>query len=221
MTVDVLASGSKGNCTAITVGDKLLLIDCGLSCGKILGKLNGHLPDAVIITHEHGDHAFCALQFLKRAVDIYLTDGTRKALRLIDRHNMHIIKAGTEFELFDLKITPLKSIHDAAEPVNFIIADDVDRVLFVTDTGAVPQVNGSFTKIFIEANYSEPALLASDINEFQRQRILENHLSIEQAENFLKQYPDADATLIHLSRRHAAADEFKRRIQNVHRKQDH
>lgn len=201
MTVEVLASGSSGNCTAIYSATGLLLIDCGMPIMWTLARLGGRLPDAILITHEHGDHSKAVKKFIKRGVDIILTQGTREALD-IEHYNLFTIKAGDTLKVAGVEVEVLPSIHDAAEPVNFILSDEVDRVLFVTDTGAIPEVAGEFTKIFIEANYSEPSLLSSDIDAGQKRRILQNHLSVEQVENFLKHYPKAAVELIHMSKRH-------------------
>lgn len=211
MTVEVLASGSSGNCTALTAGDKFLLVDCGKPIKWTLAKLNYRLPDAIFVTHEHSDHSKAAKNFLQRGVDVFLTEGTRKALG-IDHYNAKTITVGETICAAGFKINVLPSIHDAAEPVNFIVSDDTDRTLYVTDTGAIPNVDGDFTKILIEANYSEPLLLKSDLDARQKRRILERHLSIEQTENFLKRYPKAKVTLIHLSKRHGDVQDFYRRI---------
>ncbi|MAY80199.1 MAG: MBL fold metallo-hydrolase, partial [Deltaproteobacteria bacterium] len=60
--VAVLSSGSKGNCTYIGDGRCGVLIDCGLSTKQILLRmkdigLDGAPIDAVLVTHEHSDHA--------------------------------------------------------------------------------------------------------------------------------------------------------------------
>ena len=36
MAVHVIASGSKGNCTAIEYGDSVILHDAGISCRRIV-----------------------------------------------------------------------------------------------------------------------------------------------------------------------------------------
>jgi phosphoribosyl 1,2-cyclic phosphodiesterase len=61
MKVDILASGSKGNCIALTSGQTTILIDAGVAKTKIEKRLLevGIRPDEVkgiFITHAHGDH---------------------------------------------------------------------------------------------------------------------------------------------------------------------
>src|SRR5271157_4735042 len=61
VSVTVLASGSKGNCTVISSSGTRLLVDAGLSCRELLCRmllcgLDPHSIDAILITHEHTDH---------------------------------------------------------------------------------------------------------------------------------------------------------------------
>ena len=160
MKVEVLTSGSKGNCTAIFTGGKIILLDCGKPVNWTLERLNYKLPYAILITHEHGDHSKAVTSFLSRGVEIFMTQGTFEALKLRKRHNLHFIKAGVEFLIGAVRVLAIPSKHDAAEPVNFILQDATDRILHATDTGVLPKVNGYFTNILIEAHYSEPLLIA-------------------------------------------------------------
>ena len=97
MTIEILASGSSGNVTAVKSGGSLLLIDCGKTFRWTIERLNNRLPDALIITHEHSDHAKAAKNFLTRGVEVYMTAGTIKALELDARHNLHTIAEGKTF----------------------------------------------------------------------------------------------------------------------------
>ena len=209
MKVKVLISGSRGNVTAVEVGEEIILLDCGKAANWALERLNYKLPRAVLVTHEHGDHSKAVKNWLNRGVDLYLTHGTIKAMALKSRHNLHAITCAVPFEIRGLRVLPIPAIHDAAEPVNFILDDGTDRILYATDTGALPAITGDFTKILIETNYSEPVLLASDIDDYQKRRILENHLSAEQAIAFLKENPASEVHLIHISKRHGDGAEFR------------
>lgn len=215
MMIEVLASGSKGNVTAVKSGGSLLLIDCGKAFGWTIKRLNNRLPDALIITHEHGDHAYAVKQFLTRGVDVYTTAGTIKTLGLCERHNLHTIAKGDTFTAAGVEVTAIESFHDAAEPVNFILQDADDRVLFVTDTSKVPHVDGDFTKIFIEANYSTSVLMDSELAFPAKWRILHSHLSIEEAEKFLRDYPRAEVSLLHISKRHGDEEKFYKRLERI------
>lgn len=212
MNVRILASGSKSNCYALRDEKSTILLECGLTIGKTLAALNWKLPDAILVTHEHSDHARSTLKFLERSVEIFMTAGTADALKL-KRHNLHILKPNEPIDICGHKILPIPVKHDAAEPVNFIIND---KILFVTDTGEVPDVNGNFRQVLIEANYETLTLLAADISTAQKERVRNNHLSIKQAKNFLQTLTEPDEIwLIHLSKRHASGEDFIREVKEA------
>src|SRR5664280_685789 len=81
-----LASGSNGNCYYIGNEDDAILIDAGISCKQILGRMEEKGLDikkvrAVFISHEHSDHVR-GIRVLGKKLDIpaYLTQGTFKSL---------------------------------------------------------------------------------------------------------------------------------------------
>lgn len=61
MKVDILASGSSGNCIALTTNETTILIDAGIAKTKIEKRLLevGITPnrvEAIFVTHAHSDH---------------------------------------------------------------------------------------------------------------------------------------------------------------------
>lgn len=212
MTIEVLASGSDGNCTAFFDGKVTILLECGLPYQKTLEKLNWKLPDAILITHEHGDHARSAKTFLKKGVEVYMTPGTADALEIpFGVHNLHYLTPYEVTEIFGHKFMVLPTIHDAADPVCFIIDD---KILFVTDTRTLRPITGNFDKIFVEANYEKELLDNSDISFAHKYRIAKNHLAIFQVKEFLRslnKMPD-EIHLLHISKRHGDAKDFARQV---------
>lgn len=229
IAIEVLVTGSKGNCYLLTSGETRILLDCGLAYKKTLKLLDYKLPTAVLVTHEHKDHAQAAEDFIKHGVDVYMTTGTAMALGLETNHRLHLIddkefSPDGRFDFWSFEVQ-----HDAAEPVNFLIhskvdsifysADKEERILYLTDLGKVPRFNClDATKILLETNFSEQDLTNSSIDERQKRRIAENHLSVEKAINFLES-TDLSAVkeiyLIHISARHGDGKEFKNLIQKV------
>ena len=62
VTFTALGSGSKGNAFAVHSGGSTLLVDAGFSCRELICRLTraGIAPDtvrAVLLTHDHSDHA--------------------------------------------------------------------------------------------------------------------------------------------------------------------
>src|SRR5881396_718778 len=62
MKLTVLGSGSTGNAVLIVAGETRVLVDAGLSAKEIARRLalvgeDVQKLDAILVTHEHGDHA--------------------------------------------------------------------------------------------------------------------------------------------------------------------
>ena len=212
VTIDVLASGSGANCYLLREDDQSLMLECGLHEALTLNKLGYKLPDALLVTHCHSDHSWAAHKFLKRGVPTYMTQGTADTLNL-RRHNLHIIKAGDEFQIGAFRVKAFAVKHDAPEPVNFQVND----LIFLTDLGEVPAVlEKNFSYVLIEANHSELGLASADIDALQKQRIAENHLSLEQAIDFLKTLKEPkEVHLIHISSRHGNKNQFIGRVKSA------
>jgi len=138
MRFALLGSGSRGNGTVVSSGGTTVLIDCGFSAAETERRLArlGLAPRdlaAVLVTHEHSDHAggvarFCA----KHQVPIRTAVGTRVAAAL---NGATTLRAGERCALGALEIEPVAVPHDAAEPLQFVIGDGARRVGVLTDLG--------------------------------------------------------------------------------------
>lgn len=218
--VEVLATGSRGNCYLLTSGETRILLDCGLPYKKTLKLLDFKLPDAVLVTHEHKDHAHAAKDFLNHGVDVYMSYGTADALELEKNHRLHFVVDYQKFlpngifEFWSFKVQ-----HDAAEPMNFFIDGKQDKILYLTDLGNVPKFNSlDATKILLEINFAEEELEDSEIDEPAKKRIFENHLSLEKAAEFLTATNLSECKeiyLIHVSERHGDGELFGKVIQEI------
>jgi len=139
-----LGSGSKGNATLVESGCTRVLVDCGFTKREVQRRLAivgvcAEELDAVLVTHEHGDHvrgvAALAACF---GIDVWTTPGTwRQAggtalagLRLFSGH-----RGG--FRIGDIQVTPFPVPHDAREPCQFVFESDGLRLGMLTDTGHV------------------------------------------------------------------------------------
>ncbi|KPK01277.1 MAG: hypothetical protein AMS20_13925, partial [Gemmatimonas sp. SG8_28] len=86
MRVAVLGSGSRGNASLVDSPSGTLLVDAGFSPGELRRRaeavgLSVASLTAVVLTHEHGDHARGALPIAKAAgCPVYATRGTLQAL---------------------------------------------------------------------------------------------------------------------------------------------
>ncbi len=184
MKIYVIESGSKGNCTLVENDGRFLLIDMGVSLcalANFLKEINHNIYDidALLLTHCHGDHTK-GIKYLP-PLPIYCTEGTYDAL------NTRMITPFEEFELCGLTITPIKTSHDAPNSVGFVLKNDVDSLVFLTDSGYIPEKTLKYmhnaTYYVIEANHNLKMLYQSHRPADLKERIASDvgHLSNEDA----------------------------------------
>lgn len=195
--IKVIASGSKGNCYLVKNEDTTLLLECGIPYKKIQEALNFNTTslDACLVTHEHRDHSKSVNNLLKAGVDVWLSVGTSKALKLNHhrvknfRNDTYVYKVVT---IGSFEIIPFKAIHDTAEPVNFYIRDLIsdERLAFITDSAFCRFKLPGLNYLMIECNFVKSVLdsevMNNDLNVHLRNRIVANHLSLETLLEFLK-----------------------------------
>ena len=233
MKIDILGTGSSGNCYKVEIGKATLLLECGLPFKVIQKKLNFKVSeiDACLVTHEHMDHAKAVKDLMKAGVDCYMTKGTSEALGV----SGHRLKTFRPFEkaryyseeLKDLIILPFEAIHDVKEPVSYYIrtfskTEKTESLVFVTDSAYLKYKIPDCDCLMIECNYVKSVLDKQvedgKLNINLRNRIVKNHLSLETLVEALKA---ADLSrckkiyLMHLSDGNSDEELIKRTIQET------
>jgi phosphoribosyl 1,2-cyclic phosphodiesterase len=193
-----LGSGSRGNATVIEAGSTRLLLDCGYPLAELQRRLGGlgitaESLDAVVVTHEHGDHVRGVGALARRCgVPVWMTPGTRRAaacgdlpdLRLFDSH-------GPPFRVGDIELKPIAVPHDATEPCQFVIAAEERSLGILTDCGSVtPHVVASLSSVdalVLEFNHDVAMLARGPYPPLLRARVggPVGHLSNAQAADLL------------------------------------
>jgi phosphoribosyl 1,2-cyclic phosphodiesterase len=191
-----LGSGSRGNALVVEAGATRLLVDCGFGPRQLaqrLARLDLTADDltAILVTHEHSDHAAgvaaCAARY---GLPVLLTYGTASQLDL----------GGVEVRLFDahgplavdgLEVIPVAVPHDAREPVQFVISDGRVRLAILTDAGHVTEhmcamVSGCHGLV-LECNHDVDLLARGRYPEHLKRRIAGHfgHLDNEAAAGLL------------------------------------
>lgn len=201
MKVDILASGSSGNCIALRFWETTILVDAGIAKTKIEKRLleAGIRADeisAIFITHAHSDHVKGLPLANKYRIPVYASEGEWKAISGVDEElqNEAITVHGKYemIELGDIHIYPFKTHHDAYEPLGYAVEDDEgNRCCIVLDTGHVDRemleiMEGNI--YIIEANHDPAMVEASAYPLSVQARILSDvgHLSNEQAASALQ-----------------------------------
>jgi phosphoribosyl 1,2-cyclic phosphodiesterase len=223
VSVTVLASGSKGNCTLVSSSGTRLLIDAGLSCREILRRmvLSGHDArgiDAILITHEHADH-IGGLRVLARKlkIPVYISASTyqeyQRCARDAHGHRVHLdrrepFSSGTSFQIGDITVTPFTIPHDAIDPVGFTFRCDGIKVGICTDLGYMPASVRNHLRgchmLMIESNHDLELLRGGPYPWSVKQRVMSRvgHLSNDALADFLTTDYDGGAEfliLAHLS----------------------
>lgn len=234
MRFTVLGSGSTGNAVLISTERTNVLIDAGLSAKEILRRLAivGVDPsdlDAVLITHEHSDHAG-GLRVLMRSIKcpVYISGetenafySTRKGVQNgesegIKRRNALAdrtvpIESSREFTIGDIDFEPFSVPHDAVDNFGFVARKNGVRVATLMDFGHITPLIDQKLKacdaIVIESNHSRDMLRACSVYSWDlKQRIASRtgHLSNEDLADWLQNSFDGAArhiVLAHLSQR--------------------
>jgi phosphoribosyl 1,2-cyclic phosphodiesterase len=189
VTISVLGSGSRGNSTFIRTDRVRLLIDAGISRREVARRLEsiGEDPDgidAVLVTHDHNDHAAALRMFVKELpVSAYLTRGTIAAIRAEDYEfngsRVVPITPGVAFRIGDAEVIPFAVPHDAADPVAFSVKVDGLKITQLTDTGWLPESVASHLQnsdvLIIESNHDLEMLRVGPYPWNLKERLMSRH----------------------------------------------
>lgn len=180
-----LGSGSGGNCLVAEVNKTRLLLDCGLAPAETerrLARLGLAPADiaAIIVTHEHDDHAGEAYAFAgEHRLPVWLTFGTREALAQEGKHPGEVetrtIDGRGRFAIGDIEVQPYTVPHDAREPVQFVLSDGAFRLGVLTDIGTTTtHVEATLTlcdALVLECNHDLDMLWSGDYPKWLKERI--------------------------------------------------
>jgi phosphoribosyl 1,2-cyclic phosphodiesterase len=198
-----LASGSRGNCHAIGDGERILLIDAGvtfLQIGKRLQEL-GWQPGqvkGVAVTHEHSDHISSIPVILRRTDwSILATPDTLNAVEAIKgvkvpKSRWIPLSAGLTTYWEDWAVNPFAVPHDATDPVAYRIEAEGTRLAIVTDLGHATELAVDYCSdvdlLVIESNHDVEMLKEGPYDARLKARILSRvgHLSNDACAGLLK-----------------------------------
>lgn len=189
-----LASGSKGNCHALSEGGQTLLIDAGISLLQIRQRMAALELDsgsvrALALTHEHSDH-IAAVGVILRRTDwaILATAATRAAVERIQGIEIPAsrwieVVAGRSRDWEGWRLLPFALPHDAEDPVAYRIEAGGSAAAVVTDLGHPTALVADHLQeldlLVLEANHDVDMLREGDYPPQLKARILSRvgHLS--------------------------------------------
>lgn len=218
MRVIVLSSGSKGNTTYVECGETKILIDIGNTCKYVVNKLKGiginaEDIDAVFITHTHSDHIKGLKVWVnKYNTKVYFTEKMRIGLEYVTNYNL--IDSDVVY-IKDLKVNVIKTSHDTADSVGYVIEGDNRGIVYITDTG---YINNKYFELLenrevyiMESNHDVEMLNNGPYSFSLRKRILgdKGHLSNYDCSRYLASFIGSKTTtvvLAHLSEENNTRD---------------
>ena len=215
MRVVCLGSGSSGNALVVRAGRTTVLVDAGFGPRDLASRLRqaGYTPRqiaAVVLTHEHADHARGAAAFAARheiplggdprtldavrdqastRAAAYAASSSAPASAPASTPQFERIEfaVGTATRIGDLEVRSFATSHDAVAPCGYVISSGAWHVCIATDTGEagpalVESMRGAHLLV-IEANHDTDRLIKGPYPWPLKKRILSptGHLSNEQA----------------------------------------
>ena len=184
----VIQSGSKGNATLVIDRGRVLLIDMGIGIRTLKAaldeeNLNVYNIAAMLLTHEHWDHT-AGIKYLP-PLPIYCTKET------LNNENVVELEPYKEFQIDHFKIIPVSTSHDVRNPLGFVIENDEEKLVYLTDSGKITVKSLQKLKnadyYIIESNHDPEMLMATNRPMMLKRRILstKGHLSNEQSATYM------------------------------------
>ena len=223
MKLEVLASGSSGNCYLLHTSAGTIILEAGVKWADVLKALNFDITSVIycLITHEHQDHAKYASEYLKAGIKVKTAPKTAKALGLPKScewtNNTVLLKSNVYMQNFDTQ-------HDAAEPIGFYIVDQKteEKLVFATDTYYVKYKFSDVDHILVECNYAND-ILGKNIEQgfvhpLVASRLLTSHFELSKCKEFVKTNSSRNlknVVLLHLSNENACAARFLKEFKQI------
>ena len=185
MKFDVISSGSAGNATLVISHGECLLFDFGISKKRIQNALESFSLtfsdiQACFLTHNHSDHASQAYHMpLEKLYSP--SPKLTKITSLITGD--HLIKPFQPISVGRFSVVPLPLSHDAPNTVSYVISDGEEELVYLVDTGFVPEKDFPYLKnkdyYIFESNHDPKMLYESKRPEYLIRRIISDtgHLS--------------------------------------------
>ncbi len=228
-----LGSGSEGNALIVEASEggavTRVMLDCGFGLREAERRLArlGLEPadlDAIVVTHEHGDHVGGVPRFArKHGTPVWMTYGTYVASGLgspdrpaaaASKFEIFLIDHHAPFSVGAIEILPFPVPHDAREPAQYAFSDGVRRLGVLTDLGSVTvHVTSMLARcdgLVLECNHDVRMLAEGPYPASLKARVggVYGHLDNQQAAQLLAGLKHADLKHVlaaHLSRQNNTA----------------
>ncbi len=207
MKINVLGTGSNGNCYVLQIGIDILIIEAGIRINKVKRAINYRIEDVngVLVSHIHGDHSQNMHIYEHSFQNCY---APREVIDKKQLKRTAELKNKKEIKLGNFIVKPILVEHDCIENFAFYIYHkDMGGLLYITDTAKFPMHVQGIDYLMIEANYSDIDLRENIFRGITpaglAKRVKNSHMSIEEALRVIirhhKAKPLNNVLLIHMS----------------------
>ncbi|MBQ7240570.1 MAG: MBL fold metallo-hydrolase [Bacilli bacterium] len=234
MLVHILASGSEGNSVYIQTKNKKVLIDTGMNYKYLKERLeeidvDPSEIDSILITHTHSDHTSALKVFLnKHNPEVYVDEEMLNEIPFLKEYT-NLVLDFKDYKFEDTIIEMFHTSHDAPASRGYIIKENDESFVYITDTGYINQrlfkKLYNHTKYVFEANHDVELLMHGRYPQWLKQRILSDkgHLSNAQAGFYLSKIIGPDTkkiALAHLSKENNDPDIALKEVKSILKEND-
>jgi len=194
MNIQVLASGSSGNCYCISDGQTQILLEAGINIKKIQAKLDFGLSNisGVLLSHAHRDHSLSISDLADRyGINCYMHKDTANALNLRG-YRIRTISHSKQFQIGTFVIVPFDLPHinvDSTPCANlgYLIYSTATKetLFFATDCMYIKNTFSPCEIYLVETNYTEDVDNVKSISVIENRRY-NSHMSLNTALKFLQ-----------------------------------
>lgn len=195
----------------IEAGETRLLVDAGLPLATLQRQFGraklAVKPNAIIITHAHGDHCRHAAELSEHfQAPLFVSEATRRSVRLGGRRTPRVFGPRAPFSVGEFTVTAMSVPHDAPQ-VSLRFDHEGRGAAIATDLGEVPpgllEHFAGCDTVLIESNHDSDMLWAGPYPYHLKRRVSggHGHLSNAQTHGLLRALDRGVRTvvLMHLS----------------------
>lgn len=166
MTLDILATGSSGNCYILTDSDgQVLILDVGIKFERIMNGIDFKLNniEGICVTHEHKDHSLSADRF------------KRMGILIADKPGI--------YSFGNFKVRTFDLVHDVPCIGFYISHKEIGSMVYLTDTEYCKYRFPNINHILVECNYDKDLLSGEHP---AKEHILTGHMELQTVKDFIK-----------------------------------
>lgn len=180
MQLQVIATGSTGNCYALHDGESILLLDAGIEAMKILAAIQYRVQRVAgcLITHTHQDHCMGTKRLTDIGIRCFGRKGACEALSYLSEVADDPIRLGP-FRALSFPVEHVSNDFSPIDTCGWLITNSRtgERMVYITDTCAVRKRLPDLHYWLIECNYMDE-LLDDTTPQIVRDRLGKSHMSL-------------------------------------------